>query len=159
MARTVRKASLDDVEEIGRVHYEAHVQTYSGKFPAGVIEGFPASQRSLMWSRFLIGHFGELWVAQLDAHIVGFASVGTPREPAPIRDCELGSLYVLAPHHGSGLGQELLDAALAGRKASLWVLDDNPRARAFYARNGFVADGAETVDEHFGNVREIRMVR
>lgn len=159
MAGTVRKASLEDVEGIGHVHYEAHVQTYSGKFPEGLIESFPASQRAKMWTRFLTGNFGELWVVELEGHIVGFASTGRPREHQPVRDLELGSIYLLAAHHGSGLGQELLDVALDGRGASLWVLDDNPRAQAFYARNGFSPDGADKIDEHFGNVREIRMVR
>lgn len=159
MAGTVRKASLEDVDQIGHVHYEAHVQTYSGKFPEGVIESFPAGDRAKMWTRFLTGNFGELWVAELEGHIVGFASTGPPRGHPPIRDFELGSIYLLAAHHGSGLGQELLDVALGGREASLWVLDDNPRAHAFYTRNGFSPDGADKIDEHFGNVREIRMVR
>ena len=159
MDGAVRKASLEDAEEIGHVHYEAHVQTYSGKFPEGVIESFSASQRSKMWTRFLTENFGELWVAELEGRIVGFASTGPPREQPPVSDLELGSIYLLAAHHGSGLGQELLDVALGGRGASLWVLDDNPRAHAFYARNGFSPDGADQIDEHFGNVREIRMLR
>jgi L-amino acid N-acyltransferase YncA len=159
MAGTVRKASPEDVEEIGRVHYETHIQTYSGKFPEGVIESFPASSRAKMWARFLTENLGELWVAERDGYIVGFASTGPPREHPPIRDLELGSIYLLAANHGSGLGQELLDIALGGRGASLWVLDDNPRAHAFYARNGFSPDGTDKIDEHYGNVREIRMVR
>lgn len=159
MAGAVRKASLEEVDEIGRVHYETHVQTYSGKFPEGVIESFPASQRAKMWAHILAGHFGDLWVAEFEGRIVGFASTGPSRDQPPIRDLELGSIYLLAANHGSGLGQELLDVALGDRAASLWVLDDNPRAHAFYARNGFSPDGTDKIDEHFGNVREIRMVR
>ena len=44
--------------------------------------------------------------------------------------------------------------------AFLWVLEDNPRAQAFYARNSFGADGARDVlgaDWH--NLPEIRRVR
>lgn len=159
MVATVRRASLDDVEDVGRVHYEAHVETYSGKFPGGVIESFPASSRAKMWTRFLNEDLGELWVAEWEGRIVGFASTSSPREESPCRDLELGSIYLLASHHGSGLGQDLLDVALSGRQASLWVLDDNPRAHAFYARNGFSPDGMNKVDENFGGVREIRMIR
>jgi predicted GNAT family N-acyltransferase len=39
---------------------------------------------------------------------------------------------------------------------ALWVADPNPRAQAFYRKQGFAADGAERVDE---GVREIRMIR
>jgi L-amino acid N-acyltransferase YncA len=159
MVGTVRRASLDDVEAVGHVHYAAHVETYSGKFPEGVIESFPVSARARMWTRFLNEDLGELWVAECEGRVVGFASTGSPREESPSRDLELGSIYLLASHHGSGLGQELLDVALSGRRASLWVLDDNPRAHAFYVRNGFSPDGMDKVDEYFGGVREIRMTR
>lgn len=159
MGRSVRRASLDDVDEIGRVHYETHVQTYTGKFPDGTIEGFPASSRAKTWTRFLTEDLGELWVAELNGQIVGFTSTGPPREQPPVREIELSSLYLLGVHHGSGLGQQLFDIALGKREASLWVLDDNPRAQAFYARNGFTPDGTDKVDEHFGDVREIRMIR
>jgi hypothetical protein len=40
--------------------------------------------------------------------------------------------------------------------AVLWVADPNPRAHAFYRREGFEPDGGQATD--FG-VREIRMVR
>ncbi len=54
----------------------------------------------------------------------------------------------------------LFDAALeAGEPAYLWVAEDNPRAHAFYRRNGFVADGARKVAEQWEDLTEIRMVR
>ena len=69
---------------------------------------------------------------------------------------------VLAVHHGSGLGQQLLTQALAATAstgpASLWVLRGNDRARAFYARNGFAPDGLTKVHERSGAVEE-RWVR
>jgi ribosomal protein S18 acetylase RimI-like enzyme len=52
----------------------------------------------------------------------------------------------------------LLDVAIGREAASLWVLEGNERAMAFYRRNGFTADGARADEEFFG-VSEIRMVR
>ena len=73
---------------------------------------------------------------------------------------ELYAIYVLAAHYGSGAGQALLDAAIGRAAASLWVLEDNPRARAFYERNGFRADGTVKDDDRWGEpVREVRLVR
>ncbi|GAA3074505.1 hypothetical protein [Actinocorallia glomerata] len=43
--------------------------------------------------------------------------------------------------------------------AQLWVAAENPRARRFYERQGFRADGAEVVDDDAEGLREIRMVR
>lgn len=159
MTRSVRRASAGDAEEISRVHYQAHIETYSGTFPAGVIEGFPASARSRMWSQVMATGSGELWVADLAGQIVGFACAGPSRDEPPVRALELGSIYVLAAHHGTGLGQKLLDAAVGRRGASLGVLNDNPRARAFYAWNGFSPDETDKIADKFGHVRDIRMAR
>ncbi|WP_420176134.1 GNAT family N-acetyltransferase [Luteococcus sp. OSA5] len=68
--------------------------------------------------------------------------------PEPPVSFNLDHLYTRAVAHGSGMGQALLDVALAapsggGRAAWLWILRDNPRAEAFYRRNGFVPDGLE----------------
>ena len=67
---------------------------------------------------------------------------------------------MLAEHYGSGAGQALLDAAIGRSAASLWILQDNPRARAFYERNGFRSDGSVKDDDRWGDpVREERLVR
>jgi ribosomal protein S18 acetylase RimI-like enzyme len=159
MTGIVRRATIDDVEAIARVHYATHIETYTGKFPEGVIESNPPERRAVMWTQILTEGLGEVWVAEVDGQVVGFAGATPARDEDPPRALELASIYLLATHHGSGLGQMLLDAALADRPASLWVLDDNPRAQAFYRRNGFEPDGAAKIDERFGGIREIRMVR
>lgn len=68
-------------------------------------------------------------------------------------------IYVLASEYGSGAAQALLDATLGDSPASLWVADPNPRAQAFYRRNGFLPDGERTVAAKWENLAEIRMVR
>ena len=98
-------------------------------------------------------------VAELDGDVVGFAIAGPPREDDPPRAWELALIYQYARAHGSGTGQALLDAAVGDRPAFLWVAEGNPRAQAFYRRNGFVADGARKVAEEWENLAEIRMVR
>ena len=159
MDGSVRRAVLADAEAIGRVHYATHLEAYTGKFPEGVIESNPPERRARMWTRVISGGLGEVWVAELEDEIVGFAGTGRSRDDDPPRELELTTIYLLAAHHGSGLGQALLDAALGDRPASLWVLADNPRAIAFYRRNGFEPDGTEKIDERFGNIREIRLLR
>ena len=84
---------------------------------------------------------------------------GAVRDDPPVRAVEVGSIYLLAAHHGSGLGQKLLDAAIGRRGASLSVLNQNLRAQVFYARNGLSPDGTDEIDDSFGNARDIRMAR
>ncbi|WP_255372045.1 N-acetyltransferase [Cellulosimicrobium sp. CUA-896] len=79
----------------------------------------------------------------------------------PVRELELHSLYVLAVWHGTGVGTALLEAAVPpGTPAELWVAESNGRARSFYRRHGFEADGTrEASAPRFGGLAEIRMVR
>lgn len=79
----------------------------------------------------------------------------------PATEFSLDHLYTAPGVHGSGLGQQLLDAALPqGRPAYLWVFSDNPRAIRFYERNGFAADGfSASTGVEWGNVPMHRMVR
>jgi GNAT superfamily N-acetyltransferase len=71
---------------------------------------------------------------------------------------ELYAVYARRAWWGTGLGQRLLDVAIGREAASLWVLEGNDRAIAFYRRNGFAEDGARAEEEYFG-VPEVRMVR
>jgi len=98
--------------------------------------------------------------------VVGFA--GVRRKPGAAShgfgppssgDLELWGLYLLESHQGKGLGRRLLEAALDGEAASLWVATDNARAISFYGHFGFAPDGAADVIPEWENLREIRMVR
>jgi ribosomal protein S18 acetylase RimI-like enzyme len=160
---TVRIATADDAPAIAQVHVQTWRETYTGKLADDVIEGRPIPERAAALARLLAGESAlgpqTLWVAEREGAIVGFAWAGACRDADRGDTTELYSINVLRAHLGSGAGQQLLDAAIGDEPASLWVLEDNPRARAFYERNGFVADGAEKDDERLGGAHEIRMVR
>jgi ribosomal protein S18 acetylase RimI-like enzyme len=77
----------------------------------------------------------------------------------PPRDRQLYAIYVSASHYGAGVGQALLDEALPEGPAMLWVAKQNPRATAFYRRNGFRFDGTEQSDPYAPAITDVRMVR
>ena len=120
--------------------------------------------RRRMWARLTENPREDVIVrvAERDGEIIGFGVAGRPIGPfadeAP-RDRHLYMLYLAAAHHGGGAGQALLDAVLGDEPAQLWVAKDNPRAIAFYRRNGFEFDGIEYVDDATGGIVEVRMVR
>ena len=91
--------------------------------------------------------------------IIGFARARPTPEPGLDIALHLSAINVRRAYWGSGVGQRLLDAAIGDHDASLWVFRDNARARAFYVRNGFAPDGVEQVEDFFGGLVEIRMIR
>ena len=103
---------------------------------------------------------GGVAVAEEDGRIVGFVSVGPSTDVEG--EGELFAIYVLPEAWGSGAGHGLMDAAKELLRASytdatLYVLEDNPRARRFYEREGWVLDGVTKADEFLGMpVPEVR---
>jgi len=96
----------------------------------------------------------------------GFVSIGDARDEDSMATGELRALNLHPEAFGSGLASLLHGAGLAAlaaaghRAALLWVARDNPRARHFYEREGWRADGG-TKDDVFGGgtVAEVRYVR
>jgi L-amino acid N-acyltransferase YncA len=160
MRIVVRPAEASDARGIAEVHVQAWREAYAHLVPTENLDRLSVDQRELRWSEILQGTAASHWVAVDDERVIGFAGSGPSQEPDAAREVQLWTLYVLASHYGSGAGQLLLDAALGDATAVLWVADDNPRARAFYARNGFVPDGVTKTGPVAGTeILEARLVR
>ena len=112
--------------------------------------------RAANWRRWLSDRRPRraVFVAEEAARPVAFSWVGESREAAD--EGELYAIYALPEAWGSGAGPALMAAAVGAlrsagfRSAALWVLDDNPRARRFYEREGWSVDGARRTSEHLG---------
>ncbi len=92
-----------------------------------------------------------------DNEELGFAS-GGPTRDADGPGWELYAVNVVAAVRGTGLAHELVGAVVGDRPCAVWVLVDNARARAFYARDGWVTEGVTRPHEGSG-APEVRMVR
>ncbi|WP_433675014.1 N-acetyltransferase family protein [Microbacterium gorillae] len=162
----IRQAALPDAHGLAEVHVRAWREAYAGRMPQSLLDGLSVSDRIASWQRILTSEAEpeapwRSWLSDNEGRVAGFISIGPSRDEDLPPHIELYALYVLADAYGSGAGQALMDVASDfARPTSLWVLDDNPRAQAFYRRNGFAFDGAEKVDEYNGvKLRELRMVR
>jgi GNAT superfamily N-acetyltransferase len=163
----IRVPVLADAESIARVHVDTWRETYAGLMPDRYFDEDALAARRRMWTQVLSADPRRLRVAvaEVRGEIVGFASAeldpsfDADHGHPPARSMHLYTLYLLAALHGSGAGQVLLDAVIGDEPAELWVARENPRARAFYARNGFAADGVEFVDTEVRDLVELRMVR
>ena len=142
----IRRARLDDAAAIAEVHVRTWQAAYEHVFGAERLAGIDRAGREGLARRFATDAEYDAFVADDEGTIVGFVACGPPEDEDEQR--ELFAIYVLPDAWGTSAATGLMHAALdamQGRgapSAILWVLDDNPRARRFYEREGWQADGS-----------------
>jgi ribosomal protein S18 acetylase RimI-like enzyme len=155
----IRTPTLGDADALARVHLACWLQTYSGLVSPAVLESFSLEERTANWVRVLTTTTNARYLAEVDGEVVGFSASGASRREHEPRALELYAIYVLAEHHGTGIGQQLIEAAVDREPAVVWLAVGNERAAAFYRRNGFEADGGTGLFEKWDDLPEFRMVR
>jgi len=155
----IRRAELVDAESGAACHLACWREAYASLVAPHRLAALTADVNAKveMWRTVITNGNPPLVAVEGDV-VVGFIAAGSDEEPGVGPAFQLRVLNVRRAYWGTGVAQLLYDEAVADRDAYLWVLRDNPRARGFYARNGFVPDGAMKIDPDFG-APIIRMVR
>jgi ribosomal protein S18 acetylase RimI-like enzyme len=155
----VRPAAVGDATAIAEVHVRSWQKAYRGIFPDDYLDGLDVAERAETWAARLSQPNSTIVVETGDGAVAGFASSGPGLAHDGTELAGVGQVYAiyLDPQHwGAGLARPLLNEATdrlraAGfTRAVLWVARDNARARRFYEKEGWAADGTETVDTSFG---------
>ena len=164
MAFTTREPAPDDAVPLADLHVLAWRETYAHLLPRDFFNDEYVEARRQMWHAILSNPREDeaIRVAQSDHEIIGFAWAQPATRGAgdgPPRDRELNAIYLAQAHYGSGAAQVLLDETLGPGPATVWVAKGNPRAIAFYRRNGFDFDGQERTDPNAAMITAARMIR
>jgi len=156
---TIFRPTVDDLEEMSRVHVRVWQEAYVGLMPADFLAGLDPRAGIERW-RERFANPGEVgwWLARDDEGIVGGATSGPARDDDAPVELELYAINLLRRVHGTGLADALMAHAIGDRPAYLWVVEGNARAEAFYRRHGFADDGVRKPEPRTG-VLEVRMVR
>ena len=137
----VRPARPEDAEAIARVHVETWRTAYAHALTAETLAQMDVGERAEAWRQWLGGQ-NATFVGEVDGEVRGFVNVGASRDHPGLG--ELYAIYVQPEAWGTGLGTTLIDRgeeelrARGFAEATLNVLADNPRARRFYERQGWV---------------------
>ncbi|WP_200847004.1 N-acetyltransferase [Microbacterium sp. 18062] len=156
----VRAASSEDAAAMAHVHVASWREAYRRTLVPDEVLDAPdfVERRERFWSSALTDPrwaASRVAVAEHRGTVIGIA-MSEPVDGLPWTR-HLDVLYVLAAHHGTGVGAALLNAVIdPAEDAALWVGDPVPRAQAFYRREGFVPDGTVKIED---GIRAIRMVR
>ncbi|MFI8633226.1 GNAT family N-acetyltransferase [Microbacterium sp. NPDC077663] len=157
MSAVIREPRSTDAETLAALHVATWRETYGHLLPDDFFTDDVLDRRRQMWTQILATPRPEqtVRVAESDGTLIGFGMSGVSGDGMP----QLYVLYVVAEHHGTGIGQRLFEAVVPPGPAVLWVAKENPRAISFYRRNGFAFDGAAQTDPGTPGIVEARMMR
>jgi ribosomal protein S18 acetylase RimI-like enzyme len=156
---TIARPTLDDLDELGRVHVQVWREAYAGLLPDAYLAGLDPTLGPKRWrERFGESPEVDWWLARDEDGIVGMTTSGPARDDDAPTPLELYAINVLRRAHGTGLADDLMTYVVGDRPAYLWVLEGNDRAIGFYRRHGFADDGGRKPEPDTGAV-EARMSR
>lgn len=169
----VRNAASADADELAILHIAAWQAAYAGIMPAEFLNSLSdhLDKRKERWRATLARERSRIWTLVADdvtdGRLLGFATFGQSRDDdAPSTTAELWAINLAPDVWRQGVGSTLLDAVvqalqLAGfAQATLWVLEDNTRARRFYEHHGWTPDGSTKCDDLAGiALRVVRYVQ
>jgi ribosomal protein S18 acetylase RimI-like enzyme len=136
----IRRAETEDAAGIAHVQVASWRTTYAGIVPEPFLATMNEREGTARW-KLLVNDGNDVFVAEREGRIVGFAIGGASRDRVEGCDAELYAIYLLEAVQRTRIGTDLLHElarALSGRgfaSMDVWVLAENP-AKGFYARTG-----------------------
>lgn len=145
---TIKKVTLNDIDQLQRISRQTFYETFSeanteDNMKQYLEEGFSFEKLSAE----LNDNNSETYFAILDDTIIGYLKLNSGPSQTELKDdkaLEIERIYVLKEFHGKNVGQILYNKAIQIAKQNkadyvwLGVWEENPRAIAFYKKNGFV---------------------
>ncbi len=149
----VRVATGDDAVAVETIRVRGWQTAYRHVLPPSELDAMRIE--ATRWrARFDLPPAGwTTFVADRDGEVIGFAAVGPSRDKRGLG--ELYAIYVDPDDWSTGAGRALIEQAeqqLARdyAVATVWVREDNPRARRFYEQAGWQPDGARKTELRLG---------
>lgn len=133
----IRAMTPQDVEAVLVIQEPASVRALALVFPQDT-HPFPREALRARWSQEVGDPGISCWVAVEGDTVVGFFA---------LRGSELQHFGSALDRWGTGVAQAMHHRAIAWftendvQEACLWVFEDNPRARSFYERQGWLPSG------------------
>ncbi|HFU4501210.1 TPA: N-acetyltransferase family protein [Streptococcus suis] len=141
------------------VHWKSWQEAYADLLPQEFLENVYTLERCQDWA---VRYPQNVLVALVDERVVGFTCYGASSQEDLQPAGEIYALYVLSDYYGQKIGYQLMQAALeklqSYKQISLWVLEGNARAIAFYEKVGFRFDGVKKTVNLGAERTEYRMI-
>ncbi|WP_130807919.1 GNAT family N-acetyltransferase [Senegalia massiliensis] len=162
----IRWAKKEDSKDLSIIHSESWKTAYKNIVSDEVLDKIDVKKREDYFKQLLKEKKKEIAVMVLDNIVIGFITLGMNRDN-DLDDAygEIWGIYLLPRYWNKGFGSILMNWGInklydRGYKGiSLWVLEENLNARAFYEKLGFTCDGVIKEIKIEKILNEVRYIR
>ena len=150
MTITLRPATKDDAATLAALGARTFTDTFGHLYDPDDLDLFLKSHAEEHWAAELCDPEFAVLLVEAKGEAVGYAKLGPPHLPFEPRGLavELRQFYLVKAWQGHGIADEMMAWVIdqaeqrKGDDLYLSVFVDNTRARKFYERWGFVAEGS-----------------
>jgi predicted acetyltransferase len=161
----MHKAEIEDAATVATILCESWKSAYKNIItPEDMARKTDVEKRAQGFVTMQKAGASPMYIAYNNNTPCGVLSFGKSRDEDMLDAAELVSIHTLDSVWGKGVGHAMMKFVLAELRRQgyhevlLWVFEQNARARKFYERHGFVADGA-VKDSGLNNAQEVRYRR
>lgn len=147
----IQRVTLQDVAELQKIGRETFLETFGSVNTEANMQQYLAEGFSVEKLTAELSHpQSDFYFAKQDRMTIGYLKLNMGAAQTELQDdksLEIERIYVLSCFHGKSIGQQLythaLQIAREHHMESVWlgVWEENPRAIAFYRKNGFLPFG------------------
>ena len=144
----VRQATSDDAYSIAKVHVLSWLSAYKEIVPKDYLENLSIEEKSKKLKNYIENSQKvTFYIAVMNQNVIGFLAMREEFYEDEIAHVEIEGIYFLEEYWGNGYGKELLNYAFSSIVArqipivTLWVLEENQRARNFFSNCGLTFSG------------------
>lgn len=162
----IKNASFSDSLILGSIHANSWKSAYKNIISDEILNSITVEKRALFFKKALIERWEEdaiIYKDNIPVGLIGFRN--SLDEDLTELYAEISGLYILPQFCKIGIGSKLINWCINELKSrdfsyvSLWVLEDNKSAIAFYQKQGFVFDGTKKTIFIGRELNELRCIK
>ncbi|WP_346886640.1 GNAT family N-acetyltransferase [Clostridium sp. UBA4395] len=162
----IRYATIDDAKILGEIHSKSWKDAYRGIVSNEILDNITPSKREIYFKKALSEKWEEDAIIFKEDVPIGLICIGKCRDDDKKElSGEIWGIYLLPQYWSMGVGSELIRWGMnelrkrSYKEITLWVLEENIRARRFYEKIGFYHDGTVKEINIGKKLKEYRYVK
>lgn len=146
------KADMSTADELGFIHAQSWQQAYKGIISDEYLARITPQKQAELFAKIVNSGMADYFIFRVNGESAGMAALCKDREEVDEKYGEISAIYFLSQFWGHDYTHQAMRFCLERLRENgcqiitIWVLQDNIRARKFYEKFGFAVDAKKEIN-------------